>query len=111
MNIQIFGTKKCQDTRKAERYFKERGIPFHYVDLTVRGLSKGELGKVAAAVGGLSNLVDVAGKEYAKRNLKYMVHDLEETLVNAPLLLKTPIVRTGSKATIGYAPDTWKQWE
>lgn len=111
MNIQIFGTKKCQDTRKAERYFKERGIPFHYVDLTVRGLSKGELDKVQSAVGGLDKLVDKTGKEYAKRNLRYLVHNVEEMLINHPLLLRTPIVRNGAKATVGYAPDIWKLWE
>lgn len=110
MNIQIFGTKKCQDTRKAERYFKERGIPFHYVDLTVRGLSKGELDKVRAAVGGFDKLLDTGGKEYAKRNLKYLVHNVEEMLINHPLLLRTPIVRNGAKATVGYEPDVWKEW-
>ncbi len=110
MNIQIFGTKKCQDSRKAERYFKERKIPFHYVDLTVRGLSKGELDKVKAAVG-LDNLIDKSGKEYAKRNLKYLVHDVEEVLLAYPLLLKTPIVRNGPKATVGYQPETWEEWK
>ena len=110
MNIQIFGTKKCQDSRKAERYFKERKIPFHYVDLTVRGLSKGELDKVKASVG-LDNLIDKSGKEYAKRNLKYLVHDVEEVLLAYPLLLKTPIVRNGPKATVGYQPETWEEWK
>lgn len=110
MNIQIFGTKKCQDSRKAERYFKERKIPFHYVDLTVRGLSKGELDKVKTSVG-LDNLIDKSGKEYAKRNLKYLVHDVEEVLLAYPLLLKTPIVRNGPKATVGYQPETWEEWK
>jgi len=110
MNIQIFGTKKCQDSRKAERYFKERSIPFHYVDLTVRGLSKGELDRVKAAVG-LDNLIDKAGKEYDKRNLKYLVHNVEEMLLEHPLLLKTPIIRNGPKATVGYQPKTWDEWK
>lgn len=110
MNIQIFGTKKCQDTRKAERYFKERKIPFQFVDLTVRGLSKGELDKVRAAVGGLENLIDKTGKEYDKRNLKYLVHNVEELLLNHPLLLKTPVVRNGVKATVGYCPEIWGSW-
>lgn len=110
MNIQIFGTKKCQDTRKAERYFKERRIPVQYVDLTVRGLSKGELDKVKAAVG-LENLVDKTGKEYEKRNLKYLVHNLEDILLQHPLLLKTPIVRNGPRATVGYCPEVWQQWQ
>lgn len=110
MNIQIFGTKKCQDSRKAERYFKERGISFQYVDLTVRGLSKGELDRVKAAVG-LENLIDKDGKEYAKRNLKYIVHDVAEVLLNEPLLLRTPLVRNGAQATVGYRPEVWEKWQ
>jgi arsenate reductase-like glutaredoxin family protein len=109
VNIQIFGSKKCQDSRKAERFFKERGIKFHYVDLAQRGLSRGELDKVKAAVG-LANLMDTTGKEYARRNLKYIVHDPEEMLLAHPLLFKTPIVRNGSQATVGYCPQTWQQW-
>jgi len=109
MNIQVFGTKKCQDTRKAERYFKERSIPFQYIDLAVKGLSKGELSKVAAAVG-LENLIDKAGKEYAKHNLKYIVHDIEEKLLTIPLLVKTPVVRNGPQATVGYCPEIWATW-
>ncbi|HUW65002.1 MAG TPA: arsenate reductase family protein [Spirochaetia bacterium] len=109
MNIQIFGVKKCQNTRKAERYFKERAIPYHFVDLTLRGLSKGELDRVGAAVG-LENLMDTEGKEYARLNLKYIVHDREEMLLAHPLLLKTPVVRNGAKATVGYCPEIWRGW-
>jgi len=109
MNIQIFGIKRCQNTRKAERYFKERAVPYHFVDLTVRGLSKGELDKVRSAVG-LENLIDTAGKEYAKRNLKYIVHDTEEMLLAYPLLFKTPILRNGPNVTIGYCPEIWREW-
>lgn len=110
MNLQIIGTKKCQDTRKTERYFKERNIPYHFVDLSVRGLSKGELDKVKGAVG-LENLVDKESKEYTKRNLKYLVHNIEEQLLAYPLLLKTPIVRNGAKATVGYCPAAWQEWQ
>ncbi|MGI6093237.1 MAG: ArsC family transcriptional regulator [Veillonellaceae bacterium] len=109
MSIQIFGVKKCQETRKAERFFKERSIPYHFVDLTVRGLSKGELDKVKAVIG-LENLIDKTGKEYAKRNLKYIAHNIEEMLLNYPLLFRTPIVRNGSKTTVGYCPDVWQNW-
>lgn len=109
MGVQIFGTKKCQDTRKAERYFKERGIPYQFVDLTVRGLSRGELDRVKAAVG-LDRLIDKDGKEYAKRNLKYLVHDVEEALLAYPLLFRTPIVREGAKSTVGYRPEVWGGW-
>lgn len=110
MNIQIFGTKKCQDTRKAERYFKERRIKYQFIDLAVKGLSKGELNSVKNAVK-LENLIDTAGKEYQKRNLKYIIHNVEEMLLNNPLLFKTPIVRNGQKATVGYAPEIWQQWD
>ena len=111
MNIQIFGTQKCQDTRKAERYFKERAIKYQFVNLTEKGLSKGELNSVKAAVGGLDKLIDTEGKEYQKRNLKYLVHNVEEELLSDPLLFKTPIVRNGSKATVGYRPEVWKECE
>lgn len=110
MNIQIYGTKKCTDTRKAERYFKERGIPYHYIDLNVRGLSKGELDKVKAAVG-LDSLMDKTGKEYERRNLAYLIHEPVEMLLRFPLLLRTPVVRDGSRATVGYQPEVWREWQ
>lgn len=110
MNVQIFGIKKCQATRKAERYFKERGIDFHFIDLTVRGLSKGELSSVKNAVGGFDRLIDGESKEYARLNLKYMVHDPETELLTHPLIMRTPLVRNGSKATLGYCPEIWQEW-
>jgi arsenate reductase-like glutaredoxin family protein len=110
MNIQIFGTPKCQDTRKAQRYFKERGIRFQYIDVTVKGLSKGELASVKVSVG-IDNLIDKEGKQYARRNLAYLTHNVEEELLDDPLLLKTPIVRNGNKATVGYQPEVWKEWK
>ena len=109
MNIQIFGTLKCQDTRKAQRYFKERRIPFHFINLAERGLSKGELNSVKAVIG-IDNLIDREGKEYERRNLKYLTYSVEEELLNAPLLFKTPIVRNGNKVTVGFTPDVWKGW-
>jgi Spx/MgsR family transcriptional regulator len=109
MNIQIFGTLKCKETRKAQRYFKERGVPFQFINLSEKGLSKGELNSVKATVG-MDNLVDQAGKEYSRLNLKYMTHNIEEELLQHPLLFKTPIVKKGSKATVGYKPDTWREW-
>lgn len=109
MNIQIFGTLKCQETKKAQRYFKERGIPFQFINLSEKGLSKGELNSVKAAVG-IDNLIDQTGKEYGRLNLKYLTHDIEDELLQHPLLFKTPIVRNGSRATIGYEPDVWQKW-
>lgn len=110
MTIQIFGTLKCQDTRKAQRYFKERGIPFQFINLAEKGLSKGELNNVKAAVG-LENLIDREGREYTRLNLRYLTHNVEEELLNHPLLFKTPIVRNGAKATVGYMPEVWKEWK
>ena len=110
LNIQIFGTLKCQDTKKAQRYFKERHIPFQFINLMERALSKGEISKVKGAVG-LDRLIDTEGKEYARLNLKYMNHDPEEEALKYPLILKTPIVRNGNQATVGYVPDVWKTWE
>ncbi|HOJ77703.1 MAG TPA: arsenate reductase family protein [Bacillota bacterium] len=109
MNIQIFGTKKCQDTRKAERFFKERGIKYQFVNLAEKGLSKGELNSVKAAVG-LDSLIDKEGKLYQQSNLRYLIHNVETELLNNPLLFKTPIVRNGPKATVGYQPEIWKEW-
>ena len=110
MNIQIFGTRKCHDTQKAERYFKERKIPHQFVDFTQRGLSQGELDKIKAAVG-IDNLLDRTGKEYVRLNMQYIVHNREEMLLQHPRLIKTPIVRNGAKATIGYCPEVWQEWD
>jgi arsenate reductase (glutaredoxin) len=110
VNIQIFGTLKCQDTKKAQRYFRERRIPFQFVDLTRKGLSKGELHSLKAAVG-IENLIDREGKAYAEKNLKYLIHDVEAEIIKDPLLLRTPVVRNGREATAGYQPDSWKAWK
>lgn len=109
MNIQIFGTLKCQDTKKALRYFKERRISFQFINFAEKGMSRGELNKVAAVIG-IDNLIDKDGKEYARRNLGYLTHNVEEELLNYPLLFKTPIVREGAGATVGYMPNVWKEW-
>lgn len=109
MNVQIIGTKGCNETRKAERFFKERRIPFHFRDLNEKGLAKGELENIARSIP-IEKLIDREGKQYKKRNMHYMVFNLEEELLNDPLLLKTPIVRNGKEVTIGYHPDVWKKW-
>lgn len=112
MNIQIFGVKKCFDTKKAERYFKERKVSYQFIDLDVKALSKGELRAVKEAVG-LSNLINKDSKEYEKLNIKLIRSDSvkEELLLNNPKLYKTPIVRNGRQATVGYEPEVWKTWE
>lgn len=109
MNIQIFGTKKCKETQKAERFFKERRIPFHFRNLTEKGIAKGELENIKRAVP-IDDLFDDEGKQFKKRNLEFMVYDKEEELLNDPLLFNTPIVRNGKLATVGYQPDVWKEW-
>jgi len=109
MNIQIIGTKGCSDTRKAERYFKERRVPFHFRDLNEKGLAKGELENICHAVP-VEELIDREGKQFRKRNLQFMKFDVEEELLSDPLLFKTPIVRNGKDVTIGYQPETWKRW-
>ena len=112
MNIQIFGTKKCNDTKKAERFFKERGIKYQFIDMKEKGMSKGEFTSVASANGGLEGMVDWAGKEQDTVTLiKYLSEEdkLEKILEN-PLVIKTPVVRNGKLSTVGYKPEIWKQW-
>jgi len=112
MNIQIFGIKKCFDTKKAERYFKERKINYQFVDLTMLGLSKGELQSVKVAVG-LKNLLNNQAKDYKRLNMDHIISAnlQEEILINNPSLYKTPIVRNGKQATVGYEPKVWDSWE
>ena len=109
MNIQILGTKKCRDTQKAERFFKERSIPFQFRDLNEKGISKGELENICKSVP-IEELINKWGKEFQKRGLQYMVYEIEGELLSDPLLLKTPIVRNEGNATVGYQPETWKEW-
>ena len=113
MNIQIFGTKKSSDARKAERWFKERRIRFQYIDLAEKGISKGELRSVAQAVGGITALVDEKAKDaYAVSLVQHTpTAMLEDVLLENQQVLRMPIVRNGRQATVGYAPDIWKMWE
>lgn len=113
MNIQIFGKPKCFDTKKAERYFKERGIKYQLIDMTQKGMSKGEFSSVKQALGGSDNLIDWDCKDKQLLTLlKYLKEeDREEKILENPKLIKTPVVRNGNKATSGYAADVWKNWE
>lgn len=110
MNIQIFGKSKCFDTKKAERYFKERRVKFQSVDLVKYGISPGELKSVKNAVG-LEALIDEKHPDAAL--LRYLAYDEDklQKLLEDPRLLKTPIVRNGKQATVGYQPEVWKGWE
>ena len=112
MNIQIFGTKKSKDSQKAERFFKERGIKFQYVDMKMKGLSKGEFESVLKAVGGLEAMIDRNCKDKDLLALvTYIAEEdrAEKVLENQSVLL-LPIVRNGKQATVGYQPDVWKTW-
>jgi arsenate reductase len=109
VNLQIFGTRKCQETRKAERFFRERKIGFQLIDLAEKGISAGEL-RVVAAAAGLDALIDTDGRRFADKGLAYKVHDAETEILADPLLLRTPVVRDGRRATVGYQADTWLAW-
>jgi arsenate reductase-like glutaredoxin family protein len=109
ISLQIFGTKKCNETKKASRFFKERGIQIHFRDLNEKGISKGELDNIRRSVE-LDQLLDRESKQFLKRGMKYMVFDTEEELLEDPLLFKTPIVRFKGNATVGYCPEEWKKW-
>ncbi len=112
MNIQIFGTGKCFDTKKAERYFKERGIKYQYIDMKEKGLSKGEYNGVKQAVGGLDAMLDENCRDReALALIKYISdEDRDEKILENQNVLKTPIVRNGRLATVGYQPQEWKNW-
>ena len=109
MNIQIIGTKKCKETQKAERFFKERRIPYHFRDLAEKGISKGELENIKQAIA-IEELIDKDGKQFKKRGFEYMRYDIETELLEDSLLMKTPIVRNGKLVRIGYKPEVWKEW-
>ena len=113
MNVQIFGTKKCFDTKKAERYFKERRVKYQFIDLKEKGMSRGELTKVAQAAGGLDRLLDPDCRDRQTLALvNYLVErDRLDKVLENQHLLKTPIVRNGRQATVGYCPEIWQTWE
>lgn len=113
MNIQIFGSKKDFDTKKADRYFKERGIKTQFIDMKKKGMSKGEFNSVCQAVGGYQKLIDQNCKD--KDLLALITYIAEEVKVEKILdnqkIIKIPIVRNGKQATVGFQPDVWKRWK
>ena len=112
MNIQIFGTKKCNETKKAQRFFKERGIKVQFIDMNEKQLSKGEFCSVCQAVGGISAMINEDCKDKdALALVQYIAEDeKEEKLLANQQVIKTPVVRNGKLATVGYTPDIWKKW-
>lgn len=113
MNIQIFGKSKCFDTKKAERYFKERRIKYQFIDILRFGLSGKEFDSVLRAVGGIDKLIDWSGKSEQIALLRYMddVRAKEDKVFDDPSLMRTPIVRNGKQATVGFCPEIWETWE
>ena len=113
MNIQIFGKSKCFDTKKAERYFKERRVKFQSIDLIRYGMSGKEFDSVLRAVGGIDNLIDWNSKSQDITLMKYMddKRAKEDKVFDDPTLMKTPVVRNGKQATVGYHPEIWETWE
>ncbi|MDB2084967.1 arsenate reductase family protein [Clostridium paraputrificum] len=111
MNVQIFGAKKCFDTKKAERFFKERRIKYHLIDMKEKGMSKGELSSVKSSVG-INELINTKAKNYSKSNLGNIrsAEVKEEILLKDGSLIFTPVVRNGKKATVGYKPEIWQEW-
>ena len=112
MNIQIFGTKKCNDTKKAERFFKDRGIKYQFIDMKEKGMSKGEFTSVAQANGGIENMINQNCKDKDILALiKYIAQEdkLGKILEN-PQVIKTPGARNGKQSTLGYMPEVWKEW-
>lgn len=112
MNIQIFGSKKSFDTKKAERYFKERGIKYQYIDMKEKGMSRGEFNSVKQAVGGIDKMIDENCKDKQLLTLiKYLSDsDKEEKVFENQMLIKTPIVRNGRLASVGCQPEVWQNW-
>lgn len=113
MNIQIFGIKKCNDTKKAERFFKEHGIKYQFIDMKEKGMSKGELTSVASANGGIANMVNVNAKDQDAVALFQYIADEDklEKLFETQQIIKIPIVRNGKQSTLGYQPNVWKTWQ
>ena len=112
MNIQIFGTKKCSDTRKAERFFKERGIKYQFIDMKEKGMRKGEFNSVAHVNGGVEAMLNPDAKDQDTLALiRYLaLEDKLEKILGNPQVIKTPVVRNGKQSTLGYQPEVWKGW-
>lgn len=113
MNIQIFGTTKCFDTKKAERHFKECRVPFQRIDLLRYGMSGGEFDAVLRAVGGIDKLINWDSHDPDVTLMKYMedARAKEDKVFDNPKLMKTPVVRNGKQATVGYCPEIWATWK
>lgn len=113
MNIQIFGTTKCFETKKAQRYFKERGVKFQFIDMKEKGMSRGEFQSVKKAVGSLEAMLNEKCKDKDTLALiKYLAEEQkEDKILENQQVIMTPVVRNGKAATVGYRPEIWKDWQ
>ncbi len=109
MNIQIIGTKKCNTTKKAIRFFKERNVPFYFVDLQERSLSPGELRHIVEKIAP-EDLINKDSKAYKKKGYEYMEYDAYEEIAENNMLMMTPVVRNGKEVTVGDASKVWAAW-
>lgn len=107
--IQVIGTKKCSDTQKAIRFFKERRVQVQFVDVGERNLSAGEIKNIARSIP-MADLIDREGREFVKKNLNFLKFDPAKALEENSLLLKTPVVRAGNRAVLGHRPEVWKEF-
>ena len=111
MNVQIFGTSKSFDCKKAERWFKERRIPYQYIDLLKKGVSPGEYRSIRQKIS-FDELLDPTSKAYKALYMEYITPDAaEEKLAEHPELYRTPIVRNGREVTVGFRPEVWETWK
>lgn len=112
VEVQIFGTRKCKDSQKALRFFKERRVKVHFVELTERPASAGELRRFEQKFGA-DALIDREGKRFRERGL-HVAHLPESRILpllqDDPMLLRTPLVRFGNLLTVGHAEAAWKEW-
>lgn len=109
MQVQIMGTRKSNDTKKALRFFSERRIESHFRDLSEKGLSRGEFENICRSVDP-NDLIDRDSQRYKRRGMAYMEFDPVEEILDDPLLIKMPVVRFGKHATAGFSPEVWKRW-
>ena len=112
MEVQIFGTQKSSDTRKALRFFKERRVKVHFVDLKVRAASKGELTRFVQKFG-VDAVLDRNSKRFQDLGLRQALYSDArwlELMADDPLLLRLPLVRQKNLLTVGSAEDEWKRW-
>ena len=105
--MQIIGHMKCRDTKKCFRWFSDRRIKYHFLDLAQRGLSPGEFESIARHYS-WDQLINRSSKVWQEKGLEWMVFDKREKMLENPLLLLTPIVREGNKFAIGYKPEEWE---